>query len=56
MGEKARPLVSEWECIRAQSSVHCCSSLYQRPCLESLGNGLPMELLYADEGYGIEGS
>ena len=28
MGEKARPLVSEWECIRAQSSVHCCLSLY----------------------------
>ena len=22
------PLVSEWECIRAQSSVQCCLSLY----------------------------
>ena len=28
MGEKARPLESEWECIRAQSSVHCCLLLY----------------------------
>ena len=29
---------------KAQSSVHCCLSLYWRPCLESLDEGLPMEL------------
>ena len=49
MGEKARPSVSEWECIRAQSSVHCCLSLYWRPCLESLEKDYPLELLYADD-------
>ena len=27
-GRESRPLVSEWECIRALSSVHCCLSLY----------------------------
>ena len=23
-GRESKALVSEWECIRAQSSVHCC--------------------------------
>ena len=27
-GREARPSVSEWECIRAQSSVHCFLLLY----------------------------
>ena len=51
MGEKARPSVSEWECVRAQGSV--LIPLLLIIVLEALfrefREGLPMELLYADD-------
>ena len=48
MGEKARPLVSVWECIRAKSSV---LAVYH--CIEALSGEFkkdyPWKLLYTDE-------
>ena len=49
MGEKARPLVSEWECIRAQSSVHCWFIIVLEALSREFREGLPMELLYVDD-------
>ena len=46
---KARPSVSEWECIRAQSSVHCCFIIILEALSREFREGLPMELLYTDD-------
>ena len=49
MGEKARPSVSEWECIRAQSSVPLLFIIVLEALSREFREGLPMELLYADD-------